>query len=101
MVAVIQPDGEDARRVGEWRMDAYVTYRIGRESNAGIGRGNAGGNHSQSVCVARCAEVDHKVTFFEKGSWTNSAIGEGERYEFHECSKFLRETRKRRLKSSG
>jgi len=86
VVAVVEADQKDARRVQQRGMQADLAERVGGIVVAHTDGGESGGDCSEGVRVAGGAEIDDEVGFIKKRAGTDSAIGGGEGYEFHLAS---------------
>ena len=80
MVAVVEADGEDARRVRERGVEAELAER---QCGAGGDGGQSGGDEGECIGVAGGGEIEDGVAFIEQRSGADPAIGGGEGYEFH------------------
>ncbi len=83
MIAVVEPDGEDARRVEQRGVKAHFCQAMGGEGVAMVGLLNSGGNDGKGIGVARGAQIHHQGTVFNQESGADVAIGKGKGYEFH------------------
>jgi hypothetical protein len=81
--AVVQSDGEEARRVGERGVQAYLVEFVASIGTGLADSGDARADYGESISIACSREVDYQVVFFKQCAGTDFAIGGGKRYKFH------------------
>jgi len=77
MIAIIQPDGEDARRIEQRGVQPYFAQRIGGIRVPPSGVLMPAAMTARVIAIARGAQIDHEIAVFKQGTGPYAAIGKG------------------------
>jgi hypothetical protein len=84
VIAVIEADGKNARRIGEGSVKPDLAEWIAAIQAAEIGRGDPGRDDREGVGISGWGEIRNVVAIFEQDSGADNAIRKRKRNKFHE-----------------